>query len=72
MVFHIDILCVDLQRLEGLAAVLIELSEELQALQTEVMHKAAQQVQREVERVTHKAFTFGICRMYTGCKPNNQ
>lgn len=24
------------------------------------------------ERVTHKAFTFGICRMYTGCKPNNQ
>ncbi len=24
------------------------------------------------ERVTHKALTFGICRMYTGCKPNNQ
>ena len=38
MIFHVDIARVDLQRAEGLAAVDIELTEELQTLQTQVMH----------------------------------
>ena len=39
------------QRRKGAAAVFIELSEILQALQTQVMHIAAQEVQREVQRM---------------------
>ena len=45
MIFHVDIARVDLQRAEGLAAVDIELTEELQTLQTQVVHEAAEQVQ---------------------------
>ena len=54
MIFHVDIARVDLQRAEGLAAVDIELTEELQTLQTQVVHEAAEQVQTEVQRVTHQ------------------
>ena len=54
MIFHVDIARVDLQRAEGLAAVDIELTEELQTLQTQVMDIAAEQVQREVEAVAQR------------------
>ena len=54
MIFHVDIARVDLQRAEGLAAVDIELTEELQALQTQVMHEAAEQVQAEVEQMAQQ------------------
>ena len=41
----------DAQGLEGLPAVVIELAEEFQALQSQIVHEAAQKVQREVQRV---------------------
>ena len=52
LVFNsIVIFGVDRERGKSPAAVLVELSEELQALQTQVMHVAAQQVQAEVQRM---------------------
>ena len=51
MIFHVDIARVDLEQAERFAAVDIELAEELQALQTQVMHEAAEQVQAEVEQM---------------------
>ena len=38
----------------GLAAVLVELAEELKALQSQVVHEAAQKVQCEVESVAYE------------------
>lgn len=54
MIFHVDIARVDLERAERFAAVDIELAEELQALQTQVMHEAAEQVQAEVEQMAQQ------------------
>ena len=52
--FRDHVFALDLQRLERLSAVGEELAEELQALQTQIVHEAAQNVQRKVQRVAHQ------------------
>lgn len=48
---YINIVCLDCQRLIGPSALLVEPAEELQTLQTQVVDIAAQEVQRQVQRV---------------------
>ena len=55
LLFHYFVVFgIKVQGTEGSSAVLIELAEVLQALQTQVMDVAAQQVQREVQCVARK------------------
>ena len=54
MFYCIVVFCFDSQRSKSSSAVLIEFAEVLQALQSQVVHIAAQQVQRKVQRVSHK------------------
>ena len=52
--FSPDVFALDAQRAEGLAAVFIEFAEELKALETQVVHVAAENIQAEVQAMAYK------------------